>query len=183
MMASMSPKKRAGFVTFILLITVLLDQGTKKIAAEMLYGHPPISYWNNFFRLDYVENPGAFLSLGGTLSPEVRFWVLNIAVSVFLLVLLYSVLTNRAMTFFNTLCLSLVLGGGVSNLIDRFFRHNGQVIDFMNMGVGSLRTGVFNVADVFIMFGIIAYALTTLATPQAESDSPRSADNDFENKV
>ncbi|MFL5813406.1 MAG: signal peptidase II [Bdellovibrionia bacterium] len=167
----MSPKKRIGFVSFILLITVFLDQGTKKLATQMLMGHPPIPYWNNFFRFDYVENPGAFLSLGGTLSPSVRFWVLNIAVSVFLLVLLYSVITSKTMTFFNTLCLSLVLGGGISNLIDRFFRHNGQVVDFMNMGIGSLRTGVFNVADVFIMFGIIAYALTTLAAPQAESDS------------
>jgi signal peptidase II len=90
---------------------------------------------------------------------------------VFLLVLFYSVLTSRTMTFFNTVCLSLVLGGGVSNLIDRFFRQNGQVIDFMNMGIGSLRTGVFNVADVFIMFGIIAYALTTLSAPQAESEA------------
>jgi signal peptidase II len=172
----MSSKKRIGFVSLILLITIVLDQGTKKMATQMLLGHPPTSYWGNFFRLDYVENPGAFLSLGGTLSPEVRFWVLNIAVSIFLLALLYSVLTSRAMTFFNTLCLSLVLGGGISNLIDRFFRHNGQVIDFMNMGIGSLRTGVFNVADVFIMFGIIAYALTTLATPQADNNS-RPDDN------
>jgi signal peptidase II len=169
--ASMSPKKRVGVVLFILLISVFLDQATKKMATQMLMGHPPIVYLGNLFRLDYVENPGAFLSLGGTLSPEVRFWVLNIAVSVFLLVLFYSVLTSRTMTFFNTVCLSLVLGGGVSNLIDRFFRQNGQVIDFMNMGIGSLRTGVFNVADVFIMFGIIAYALTTLSAPQAESEA------------
>lgn len=175
--APMSSKKRFGLVTLILFISIVLDQGTKKMASQMLMGHAPISYWSNFFRLDYVENPGAFLSLGGTLSPEVRFWVLNIAVSIFLLVLLYSVLTNRAMSLFNTVCLSLVLGGGISNLIDRFFRHNGQVIDFMNMGIGSLRTGVFNVADVFIMFGIIAYALTTLVSPQAESEEARPDGN------
>lgn len=163
----MSSQKRFGLVSLILLISVALDQGTKKMAIGMLMGRPPISYWGNLFRFDYVENPGAFLSLGGTLSPEMRFWVLNIAVSIFLLVLLYSVLTSRTMTLFNTICLSLVLGGGISNLIDRFFRHNGQVVDFMNMGIGSLRTGVFNVADVFIMFGIIAYALTTLVSPQS----------------
>jgi signal peptidase II len=167
----MTSNKRIGIVTTILLVSVVLDQATKKIATLTLSRHAPISYWGNFFRLDYVENPGAFLSLGGTLSPEVRFWVLNIAVSAFLIVLLYSVIANRAMSLFHTVCLSLVLGGGISNLIDRFFRHNGQVIDFMNMGIGSLRTGVFNVADVFIMFGILAYALTTITSPQAERDA------------
>jgi signal peptidase II len=37
--------------------------------------------------------------------------------------------------------------------VDRAF-HQGSVVDFMNMGIGPLRTGVFNVADVAIMVGI-----------------------------
>lgn len=45
-------------------------------------------------------------------------------------------------------------GGGVGNLIDRIF-NEGRVIDFMNIGVGSLCTGVFNVADIAISFGVV----------------------------
>ena len=41
--------------------------------------------------------------------------------------------------------------GGTSNLIDRAAR--GIVVDFINVGVGSLRTGIFNVADLAIVFG------------------------------
>lgn len=40
----------------------------------------------------------------------------------------------------------------MGNLIDRVFQ-DGQVIDFLHLGVGTLRTGIFNVADVAITCG------------------------------
>jgi signal peptidase II len=48
--------------------------------------------------------------------------------------------------------LGLVFAGGASNLVDRISR--GSVIDFMNVGLGGLRTGIFNVADVAILVGV-----------------------------
>lgn len=48
--------------------------------------------------------------------------------------------------------LILFVAGGLSNLIDRVAM--GSVIDFMNVGIGSFRTGIFNVADVAIMAGV-----------------------------
>ena len=47
----------------------------------------------------------------------------------------------------------MILGGGISNEYDRIF-NNRAVVDFMNMGIGQLRTGLFNVADVLIMIGV-----------------------------
>jgi signal peptidase II len=47
---------------------------------------------------------------------------------------------------------TLILGGGIGNLIDRLV-NDGHVVDFLNIGIGGLRTGVFNVADVAIMAG------------------------------
>ncbi|MHB9099271.1 MAG: signal peptidase II, partial [Syntrophales bacterium] len=41
---------------------------------------------------------------------------------------------------------------GIGNLIDRIL-NDGAVIDFMNIEVGGLRTGIFNIADVVIMLG------------------------------
>jgi signal peptidase II len=46
---------------------------------------------------------------------------------------------------------ALFVAGGASNLVDRIA--HGVVIDFMNVGIGPLRTGIFNVADVAIMLG------------------------------
>ena len=48
--------------------------------------------------------------------------------------------------------LVLFLSGGASNLIDRFAF--GSVIDFLNVGFGPFRTGIFNVADIAIMLGV-----------------------------
>jgi signal peptidase II len=45
-----------------------------------------------------------------------------------------------------------VVAGGASNWIDRLAF--GRVVDFMNVGLGPLRTGIFNVADVAIMVGV-----------------------------
>ena len=49
--------------------------------------------------------------------------------------------------------LSLMAGGGVGNLIDRIF-NNGAVTDFVRLGIGPLRTGIFNLADVAVVVGI-----------------------------
>ena len=49
--------------------------------------------------------------------------------------------------------LLLFLAGGTSNLIDRVTL--GRVIDFLNVGIGQLRTGIFNVADMAIVAGVV----------------------------
>ena len=56
----------------------------------------------------------------------------------------------------------LVLAGGASNWVDRLAR--GSVVDFMNVGVGPLRTGVFNVADVAIMIGVSMLVLARMSS-------------------
>jgi signal peptidase II len=54
--------------------------------------------------------------------------------------------------------LALVAGGGISNLIDRLL-YNGRVTDFLNVGIGGVRTGIFNVADMAIMAGALLLLL------------------------
>jgi signal peptidase II len=49
--------------------------------------------------------------------------------------------------------LSLVVGGGLANWIDRLL-HGGAVTDFVSLGIGPLRTGVFNLADLSILAGV-----------------------------
>ena len=50
--------------------------------------------------------------------------------------------------------LALVLAGGFSNLMDRFL-NDGYVVDFISLGAGPIRTGIFNVADVAITAGAL----------------------------
>ena len=56
--------------------------------------------------------------------------------------------------------LVLILAGGIGNLIDRV-SHQGLVTDFINLGIGPIRTGVFNVADIAVTTGgLVAIALS-----------------------
>jgi signal peptidase II len=52
------------------------------------------------------------------------------------------------------LAFSLVLGGGLSNLLDRI-TYGGYVVDFIKLGIGPLQTGIFNAADVAITIGVL----------------------------
>lgn len=58
-----------------------------------------------------------------------------------------------------------MLGGGISNLTDRIF-NDGRVIDFLNAGLGGLRIGIFNVADMCIMTGTGLLCVLLLRSPK-----------------
>jgi len=49
--------------------------------------------------------------------------------------------------------LGLLWAGGASNLIDRLA--HDRVVDFLNVGLGPLRTGIFNVADMAVTAGVL----------------------------
>src|SRR4051794_20638868 len=77
---------------------VVLDQVTKSAAIASLKGQLPSSHWGGLFRLEYAENPGAFLSLGAFLPDHVRFWLLSVGVGVFLLAASYQLFANSELT-------------------------------------------------------------------------------------
>jgi signal peptidase II len=139
-------------------LTVALDQLTKIWAVLKLRGEIPWVFLGDLFRIQYAENTGAFLSLGASLPDSVRFWIYQVAVGAVLLGTLYFVLF-KAKDKVEVFALALILGGGIGNLIDRVFRDRGAVVDFMNMGIGSLRTGVFNVADLAISTGVVVIVI------------------------
>ena len=112
------------------------------------------SYAGDMFRLHYIKNKGAFLGFGDSLSDKQRFIVFTILVSFILAAILIFTIFNTALTTFSIVAYSIILGGGLSNLYDRI-ANNGAVIDFLNVGIGPLRTGIFNVADVLIMVGVV----------------------------
>jgi len=148
----MNGRQRLLLVVVLLSTTIGCDQATKHIAKTTLRTTPTQSFLGDTFRLTYAENPGAFLSLGAALPQEARFWVLNVGVALVLVALLFHALLGRKVDVSQAAAYALVVGGGLGNWIDRVVR-GGTVVDFMNLGVGSLRTGVFNVADVAIMAG------------------------------
>ena len=151
-------------MTLILLVVascVGCDQASKTHVEARLANAGTLSFLADSVRLQLAHNEGAFLSAGSSLSKPVRQAVFRTGVGCFLLALLvYAVVLAppRPWLIFG---LSLVFAGGASNLIDRFV-HDGQVVDFLNIGIGTLRTGIFNIADVCITAGVLIILVAEL---------------------
>ncbi len=141
--------------------TVGCDRVTKHIAAQKLAGLPMQSYFADTLRLGYAENVGGFLSVGANLPTPVRTIIFTAATGL-LLVLLIAAAWRNGWDRWRTVALSLFIAGGASNWIDRFA--TGKVVDFLNVGIGGLRTGVFNVADMAIMAGVALLFVTQIKT-------------------
>ncbi len=156
-------------VLLIMLLCVALDQATKWLAKKYLAPDGFISFAGDIFRLQYAENTGAFLGLGSSLPQSWRHIVFTVFVGLFLMALLAYVLFNRTLPSACLAYLALVCGGGLSNLIDRI-AYDGRVVDFFNLGIGQVRTGIFNVADMAITAGAVLLAVDSLKRkPQERS--------------
>jgi signal peptidase II len=149
---SVNSTRKTALVLVILLLCIGLDQGTKSLARKNLVQGQRVSYFHDTFRLQLTKNSGAFLGMGTSLPDQLRFTIFTLLVAGILLAGLgYLLLLFQGDQRFIPGA-ALVLGGGISNLADRIL-YEGRVIDFMNVGLGSLRTGIFNVADMNIMAG------------------------------
>lgn len=156
-------------------VSVGCDQATKHIATSRLQMRPPQSYLGDLFRLQYAENRGAFLSMGADLSHGARWWLLTVGVAGILLALLIYSLASKELTRIHVASFALIFSGGVSNLIDRMTQ-GGVVVDFMNLGIGPVRTGIFNVADLAIVAGVIALVIYRKRPEEARPPPPQDQD-------
>ncbi|QDU31500.1 lipoprotein signal peptidase [Anatilimnocola aggregata] len=131
------------------------DQATKFVATKALQPQARHSFCADTVRFEYSLNPGGFLSLGADLPGEVRQGLFLCCNSLLTLALCTYLWRNHqiSLTFFASLV--LVVAGGLGNMIDRAC-NNGLVTDFLNIGIGPVRTGIFNVADIAITGGALA---------------------------
>lgn len=154
------------------LLLVFLDQWTKYLASVHLAGRGPISLLGGTVILVYVRNRGAFLSLGSSLPPLARYLVLVALPAAVIAFLAWVMLFGRTRLrdgktggpflgqHESHVAAVLVIAGGLGNLMDRILF--GQVRDFLNFGLGNLRTGIMNAADLYIMAALLVLAIALL---------------------
>jgi len=149
----MTRKNQLILVTAVLLLNFGLDRVTKMLAVNYLQGRETLSYFYDTVVLRYTENTGAFLSLGAGWPDWLKYiLLLAIPIAVCLYGLYYCAfkLTDKNLI----IAFVCVIGGGLGNLVDRLI-YNFHVVDFLNFGIGSLRTGILNVADMSVTFAVI----------------------------
>lgn len=148
-----SRTSKISLICIILSLSIGCDQTTKRIAEKTLKAEDGKSFLFDTIRLKHIENPGAFLSFGADFSePLKNVLFLALPLMVLLSILIFLLVSDRVRRF-DVVMLALIAGGGFGNLIDRAL-FNGRVTDFLNLGIGTVRTGIFNVADVAIMVGV-----------------------------
>jgi len=135
------------------------DQATKLVVRQNVVLGESHSFLGDTFRLMHAENPGAFLSLGEFLPDDIRASIFIVGVGLACLGAWLAAAFSPGLGRGQVVALSLIAGGGFGNWIDRL-TNDGRVTDFLNVGVGSVRTGIFNVADVVLMAGLAIFLLS-----------------------
>ena len=151
---------------------VIADLVTKALFQNAFQGQATRYLLGGTVRVGFVMNTGVFLSLGHALGPQTRFWLFVVGVGGVLAMLLALTLRDARFRTPEVAAVAAIVGGGIGNLVDRV--QFGAVRDFLNVGIGPLRTGIFNVADMAITFGGIALIVLPLLRKRRGAGVPDS---------
>jgi len=127
-----------------------------------------IGFLHNHITLSKVENSGAFLSFGDSLSKPLKIILLNLLPLLVVIFGLVFILTKPSLDWVILFGLILVIGGGIGNLYDRVV--HGSVTDFLHINFVIFQTGVFNVADLSITTGVFIMLIQAYLTRKTETE-------------
>lgn len=164
-----SRQNRILLPIIFLLAVIGMDQWTKFLAGSLLTASAEVPLFHGFFKFTLVTNHGGFLGVIATLPATWRFFLLTVCVSVLLVGCLLYLFGMTKRTSRYDIPLAFVTGGGIGNLVDRLL-HNGGVTDFLSIGVGTFRTGIFNLADVAILIGSFILGYIFFSSPSSVSE-------------
>lgn len=140
--------KKINKIILISFLAVLLDQLSKIVIRCSLGINYSISVIGDFFRITHIENEGAAWSI---LNGK---WVFLAILSILFLIFLFRcIIKDNRNTRLNLISYSFLIGGIIGNLIDRIIYQ--KVTDFLSFKIFGYNFPVFNIADTFIVIGMI----------------------------
>lgn len=148
-----------------------LDQVSKQVVLRTIPLHQGFDVIDGFFSLVHVRNRGMAFGLMNRPGLEMGFYLLTAVTFLAVLFLVFWFMRLKAEERKMALSLSLIAGGALGNLLDRF--RLGEVIDFLDFYIGSLHWPAFNVADSAITVGTFWLALQLLFQPSAKPKPER----------
>lgn len=151
--------KRNLFISLIIIINLAVDQISKIWVRANFSVRETKELIGDKFIMQYVENEGAFLGMGSDMNPTLHFIFLKLLPLLVLGYVVYYIVKGKEMDRLSTIAFSCIVGGGLSNVIDRFLF--GSVTDFFYINLGGVfKTGIFNVADVAVTTGMFILIFT-----------------------
>jgi signal peptidase II len=142
-------RPRPHWVVFVVLAAVVvgLDQLAKAWLVANVAPGQVVSVAGDTLRLTFNQNSGALFGLFH--DNAVAFGIVSLGVVA--IIVLYHARSTRSL--YLTVALGLLLGGALGNMADRLLR--GFVVDFIDLGLGTVRWFTFNVADAAISAAIV----------------------------
>lgn len=142
--------KKKFFPLVLTPCVILVDQIVKLVVAKTLPYGRPVEILGDFLRFTYVQNPAIAFSIGRGLGEPARVILAMVLPLVVIGAIIIYFFAGKDVTQGQRWVLAAILGGGLGNQVDRFFRSGGVIdfIDFKFYGIfGLSRWPVFNVAD------------------------------------
>lgn len=162
----MTIARKARIFWPVVLLVLLADCTTKDLAETHLVPWIPEPVVGDLFRFTLAYNPRAAMSI--SFGEHSRLIISLVALlEVGILGYLYRKSHDR--DTLKVVAIGLVIAGALGNLADRIRSPRG-VVDFIDLGLGSLRFWTFNIADIGVSIGAIL-----LAWQLSKSDDPATA--------
>ena len=134
------------------LIIIVLDQLTKWLVLIHMPLYQSIPIIENVFNLTHIHNTGGAFGFMADQSPLIRKILFHGVSLISLGVIIYFYHQSPKNYPFLLVALSLIFGGAIGNLIDRF--RMGEVVDFLDFYIGTYHWPAFNVADSAVSVGV-----------------------------
>lgn len=131
------------FDLLIMVLLVILDQFTKKLAVLELKDRPAVPIINGILELNYLENRGA--AFGMLQDQKVLFIMVAVIILSVIIYILYKTPDSKKYNILHLL-LIMVASGAVGNMLDRL-RYD-YVVDFISFVL--INFPIFNVADIYV---------------------------------
>jgi signal peptidase II len=155
-----------------------LDQFTKFLIVRFI---PPYtigaSFFGDFFRIRHVTNPGIAFSIGNGLPGGIRQALFAFAPLIVIVLVISIYFRSKDFTGLQRWAIAGIIGGGLGNLCDRFFRKEG-VVDFIDVKFYGLfgleRWPTFNVADMSVLISgfVLIISFGTLIAKESKKKKP-----------
>ena len=152
-----------GAISFcIILSVIIIDYSSKQYA--LLFDQNYIL--NSFITIYTMNNYGIAFSLFNNLD-YLGQWILNILIFFILAFIAKELFTNLASSILYLIGLSLILGGGLANFVDRY--DNSAVTDFIILHYNDIYfPAVFNIADLSICMGALLIIIYFMSNKKNE---------------
>lgn len=157
------------FLPFVLTLAIVaVDQLTKALVMKYIpLGSIGASFFGDLIIICHVRNTGAAFSLGANESSFVRILVFIVLPIAMMAAICWMVATRKnLLTNAQRWFCAGIAGGGIGTLIDRVFRFNEGVVDFVSVkffGIFGLeRWPTFNVSDSCVVIFVILFAISVI---------------------